>query len=56
MNKVCSAMIHLEQYQSGHYQKSLTGYDYFIPTKINDGWTWEDPQLNLLLEKSTMTK
>ena len=47
-------MIQLEKYKSGRYQKSHTGYEYFIPTKINDKWFWEDPQVNLLLEKAAI--
>ncbi len=47
-------MIQLEKYQSGHFQKSLTGYDFFVPTKINDRWVWEDSKLNLLIEKAAI--
>lgn len=47
-------MIQLEKYKSGHFRKSHTGYEFFIPTKINDKWFWEDPQLNLLLENAAI--
>ena len=47
-------MIQLEKYTSGFFQKSTTGYEYFIPAKINDKWTWQDPQLSQLLEKAAM--
>jgi Fic family protein len=47
-------MIQLEKFKSGVFQKSSTGYEYFIPTKINDHWTWEAPQLNQLLEKAAI--
>ncbi len=47
-------MIQLEKYISGHFQKSHTGYQYFMPTKINDIWTWRDPKLTSLLEKAAL--
>ncbi|MGD1841876.1 MAG: Fic family protein [Thermonemataceae bacterium] len=47
-------MIQLEKYVAGHFQKSLTGYEYFIPTNVNDQWTWEDSKLNLLIEKAAI--
>jgi len=43
-------MIHLESYKAGNLQKSDTGYEYFVPSAVNDSWTWQDPQLNSLLE------
>lgn len=46
-------MIELEKYQSGHYEKSL-GYKYFVPSRINDEWTWTTPVLNRLLEKAAV--
>ena len=47
-------MIELEKYKSGHFHKSHTGYEYFIPTKINDTWIWDDPKVNLLIEKAAI--
>lgn len=47
-------MINLKQYNAGNYQKDPTGYEYFLPTKINDKWTWDDQKLNLLLEKAAI--
>ena len=47
-------MIQLEKYSSGRFQKSHTGYDFFIPTKVNDVWIWDDPKLNQLLEKAAI--
>jgi len=44
-------MISLKKYTSGHYEK-ISGYSYFVPTKINDEWIWEMPEINLLLEKA----
>ena len=46
-------MIALENYQSGHYEQG-TGYKYFVPTKINDEWTWKDPAISNLLEKASL--
>lgn len=47
-------MIQLEKYTSGHFQKSNTGYEYFIPTKVNDNWILDDPKLSQLLEKAAI--
>ncbi len=47
-------MINLEQFNSGNFQKSHTGYEYFVPTKINDTWIWDDPKLNILIEKAAI--
>ncbi len=46
-------MIELEKYQAGHFEKNL-GYKYFVPSAINDEWTWKTPALNLLLEKAAI--
>ena len=46
-------MIALENYQSGHYELG-TGYKYFVPSMINDEWTWNDPAINRLLEKASL--
>src|SRR5690606_17228919 len=47
-------MIELEKYQAGQYKKSGTGYNYFIPNKINDDWTWNNQQINKLLENAAI--
>jgi Fic family protein len=47
-------MIHLETYKSGNLEKHHTGYTFFQPNTINDQWKWEDPTLNLLLEKAAI--
>ncbi|MCV6631158.1 MAG: Fic family protein [Flavobacteriaceae bacterium] len=47
-------MIHLENFISGRFQKSHTGYEFFVPTKINDVWIWDDPKLNQLIEKAAI--
>jgi Fic family protein len=47
-------MIKLETYISGSIEKSPTGYSYFVPTKINDQWSWENQQINSLVEKAAI--
>jgi len=46
-------MITLENYQSGHYEQGA-GYKYFVPSMINDEWTWKDPTISKLLEKASL--
>jgi Fic family protein len=47
-------MINLENYQAGNFEQSPTGYKYFLPNKINDFWTWDNTQINSLLEKAAI--
>lgn len=47
-------MIQLENFQSGQWELSPTGYRHFVPNKVNDFWTWEDAQINRLLEKAAI--
>jgi Fic family protein len=47
-------MIHLEKYISGKIEKHYTGYSYFLPSKINTQWIWEDQHINSLLEKAAI--
>ncbi|MDL5044439.1 Fic/DOC family N-terminal domain-containing protein [Oscillatoria amoena NRMC-F 0135] len=47
-------MIELEQFKAGQYEKSPTGYQYFVPNRVNDAWTWNNPQINSLLEKAAI--
>jgi Fic family protein len=47
-------MIELESFESGKYQQSLTGYRFFVPNKINDSWSWNNQQINNLLEKAAI--
>ncbi|MCB5287866.1 MAG: Fic family protein [Candidatus Cloacimonetes bacterium] len=42
----------LEDFVSGVY-RSQYQYKSFLPSKINLEWTWEDPRINVLLEKAT---
>jgi Fic family protein len=47
-------MIELEKYASGHWEKGLGGYRYFVPTPINEQWHWDSPEINALLEKAAI--
>jgi len=46
-------MIELEKYKAGHIEKTM-GYNYFVPTEINNEWIWRSPQINNLLEKAAV--
>ncbi len=46
-------MIRLEDYKSGHIEQGI-GYKYFVPSLINDEWTWQDASINTLLEKASL--
>ncbi|MFH0996989.1 MAG: Fic family protein [Pseudomonadota bacterium] len=41
-----------EKFQSGSFKQQYQ-YKSFQPTTINHGWSWEDPRINVLLEKAT---
>lgn len=41
----------LEKFLSGKYIKQYK-YKSFEPTKINQNWSWKDPQINVLLEEA----
>lgn len=47
-------MIPLEKYNPGRFEKHRSGYSFFLPTIVNDEWKWDDPTLNLLLEKAAL--
>ena len=47
-------MIKLENYSSGRQETGTKGYTYFVPSKINDEWTWNNQQINNLLEKAAI--
>jgi Fic family protein len=40
-----------ENYVSGKYKEQYK-YKSFEPTKINQNWSWKDPQINVLLEEA----
>ena len=46
-------MIILEQFDAGHYESGY-GYKFFVPSTINDVWTWNDPTIAQLLEKAAV--
>ncbi|MDZ7697991.1 MAG: Fic family protein [Deltaproteobacteria bacterium] len=41
-----------EEFTSGTYRKQYQ-HKSFLPEKINHEWTWDDPRINVLLEKAT---
>jgi Fic family protein len=43
----------IEDYISGHFEQGYK-YKYFVPSKINHEWTWEDSSLSVLLEKASL--
>ncbi|NLM89846.1 MAG: Fic family protein [Candidatus Cloacimonetes bacterium] len=43
-----------EEFKSGTYKNQFQ-YRSFLPSKINHQWTWDDPRINLLLEKAAQT-
>jgi Fic family protein len=47
-------VIELEKFKSGIYQNSPSGYKFFMPNKINDNWSWNNQQINSLLEKAAI--
>ena len=46
--------MNLQQFIAGSIVKQPTGYKSFIPNEINHTFTWEEPDLNILLEKATL--
>jgi Fic family protein len=46
-------MINVEHYKSGRYEKGLA-YKYFVPSFVNDTWTWTSPEINQLLETAAI--
>ena len=45
-------MMKMEDFQSGRYVRQFE-YKSFSPTPINEQWYWDDPELNVLLEKAS---
>lgn len=41
-----------EEFKSGSYRNQYQ-YKSFLPSKINQEWTWGDPRINVLLERAT---
>jgi Fic family protein len=44
--------MNLKKFKSGIYKQQYQ-YKSFYPTKINQEWIWEEPKINVLLEKAT---
>lgn len=44
--------MYLKDYKTGTYRQQYQ-YKSFSPTKINHDWVWDDPTINVLLEKAT---
>lgn len=47
-------MITLETFNGGIFEKSNSGYTWFMPKKINDSWNLSHPLLDSLLEKAAL--
>jgi Fic family protein len=47
-------MINLEKFVAGKQVKHPTGYTYFMPNEVNDSWVWENPAINILIEKAAI--
>jgi len=41
-----------EAFKSGEYRQQYQ-YKSFLPEKINHDWTWDDPRVNVMLERAT---
>jgi len=44
----------IKDFKAGSFISQATGYKSFIPDTINHTFTWEDPLINILLEKATL--
>jgi Fic family protein len=44
----------LEQFEAGTQILQQTGYKAFIPNDINHSYSWQTPEINILLEKATL--
>jgi Fic family protein len=47
-------VIQLEKFIAGHFEQSPKNYKFFVPTKLNEHWTWNNQQINSLLEKAAI--
>lgn len=47
-----SESLSLEEYEAGR-TITQSGYESFIPSPVNHGWTWRDPRIHTLLEEAT---
>src|SRR3954468_1723608 len=46
--------MNIKDFVAGTTIKQLTGYRSFIPNDINHTFTWEEPAINIALEKATL--
>lgn len=46
-------MINLGKFEAGHFENG-SSHKYFVPNLVNDYWSWDDPQINNLLEKAAI--
>ncbi len=46
--------MNLKDFKSGFYRQQYQ-YKSFLPEKINHTWIWDDPKINVLLEKATQS-
>jgi Fic family protein len=46
--------MHLEEFEAGMTIQQPAGYKAFIPNTINETYTWQTPEINVLLEKATL--
>jgi len=44
--------MNLKNYTSGNWRQQYQ-YKSFLPSFINQEWTWDDPRINTLLEQTT---
>jgi Fic family protein len=46
--------MNIKNFKAGIFAQQPTGYESFVPNGINNTFTWDDPSLNVLLEKATL--
>lgn len=44
--------MNLKDFKAGTFRKQID-FESFCPAKINHPWVWDDPKVNVLLEKAT---
>jgi Fic family protein len=44
----------IEGFKAGNFIQQPTGHKSFIPNAVNESFIWEDPTINILLEKATL--
>lgn len=46
--------MNLKEFKAGRYRNQYQ-YKDFLPEKINHTWVWDEPKINVLLEKATQS-